>query len=217
MVSLTYSDARFCFDYATDDITGVIGSQELSHIVTEIVGQPEIYLPGSTYGVIHEAISRKHKQSLGDILSREFKVHKRVSRKRSLQAAAEILRFLDADDIVNLPISSLDEVQLAHAQLAQAIALRPKIVISSNFLSTMSAPVRSKIKHNISAIHAELQIGFLLIEKRAVVVENLASRVFNFHPVVAPTERIIVAVEPRITPIAKSSPDEISGLDFVSS
>lgn len=217
MATLTYNNESYRFEFATDDITGVVGSQEILLIGDEIVGQPDIYLPSTSFGVISTGSLQKQKQSLGDMLSHEFKVHKKVSRKRSLQAASEILRFLDADDIVNLPISSLDEEQYAHARLAHAIALRPEIVISSNFLSGMSAPVRSRIKHNISAIHTELQVGFLLLEKRAVVVENLASKVFNFHPAVARDERVNVSVEPRISPQVKSSPDEISGLDFVSS
>lgn len=217
MATLTYENLGFSFEIATDAITGVIGNEKLSYVVTELVGQPDVHLPGITFGVINNEFSRNHKQSLGDVLSHEFKVHKKVSRKRSLQAASEILRFLDADDIVNLSISSLDEEQVAHARLARAIALRPDIVICSNYLSAMSAPVRSRIVRNISDIHAEFQIGFLLLERRAIVVEHVASKVFNFHPVVAPIARINVAAEPRISPPVKSSPDEISGLDFVSS
>jgi ABC-type glutathione transport system ATPase component len=217
MESLTYSNLGYSFEFTVDAITGVIGSEKLLLAGAQLVEQPDVHLPGLRIGVIDEGFTQKEKQSLGDLLSHEFKVHKKVSRKRSLQAASEILQFLDADDIVNVPIHSLDEEQFAHARLARAIALRPEIVISSNYLSAMSAPVRSKILRNISDIHAELQVGFLLLEKRAVVVEHIASKVFNFHPVVAPVERVNVSVEPRTPSPVKSSPDEISGLDFVSS
>lgn len=217
MASLAYNKGGFSFEYSTDDITGVVGDENLSLVNTEIVGQADVYLPGLTFGVINDESASKQKHSLGDILSHEFKVHKKVSKKRSLQAASEILRFLQADDIVNLPMFSLDEEQSAHARLARAIALRPDIVISFNFLSAMSAPVRSKIVRNIADIHSEFQVGFLLMEKRAKVLEQVATKVFNFHPTMAPVERVNVSVELPVPTAVKSTPDEISGLDFVSS
>ncbi|MFZ9309500.1 MAG: hypothetical protein ACO3XJ_00605 [Candidatus Nanopelagicales bacterium] len=213
---LRYQNDDIEFECEIQSITAVIGGATIESIFTEIVSERENYLNGNSIGTLSADNEFDSKRTLGDLISKQFKKHKKVSRKRSLQAIEEILQFLKADSIVDTPLRELSELQIAHTKLAYAIALRPEVVIAWTFLSTMSAPVCEILKTNIAEIHRDLHVGFILFEKRVSVVENLAENIFNFHPekVSIPIERDILL--PIIQPKPKSSSDEISGLDFVS-
>ena len=204
------------YECEIQSITAVIGGAAIESIFTELVSERENYLNGISIGTLSAENEFDSRRTLGDLISKQFKKHKKVSRKRSLQAIEEILQFLKADSIVDIPLRELSELQLAHAKLAYAIALRPEVVLAWKFLSTMSAPVCETLKTNITEIHRDLHVGFILFEKRLSVVENLAENIFNFHP-----EKVSIQIErdmlpPIIQPKPKTSTDEISGLDFVS-
>lgn len=217
MAIVKYDQYECNFEADTREITAVIGSKKLQTVFLDVVKNHENYFSSQSIGALSSESSEIRSLTLGDLISRQFKFHKKVSRKRSMLAVAEILQFLGSDNIVDVKIGKLDELQLANARLARAIALRPDIVLSWNYLSTMSAPVRALIASNIRNIHKEFQVGFLLFEQRRDVVKNVADVQFDFHPARIQLERTIVHVEPPSLPSIKSSPDEISGLDFVSS
>ena len=213
---LRYQNEYIEFECEIQSITAVIGGAAIEPIFTELVSNPENYLNGISIGTLSAENEFDSRRTLGDLISKQFKKHKKVSRKRSLQALEEILQFLKADSIMDIPLRELSELQLAHAKLAHAIALRPDVVLAWKFLSTMSAPVCEILKTNIVEIHKDLHVGFILFEKRASVVENLTENIFNFHP-----EKVSIQIErdilpPVIQPKPKNSTDEISGLDFVS-
>ncbi len=217
MTIVKYDQYEYNFEADTQQISAVIGSKKLQTVFLDVVKNHENYFSSQSIGALSSESSEITSLTLGDLISRQFKFHKKVSRKRSMLAVAEILQFLGSDNIVDVKIGKLDELQLANARLARAIALRPDIVLSWNYLSTMSAPVRALIASNIRNIHKEFQVGFLLFEQRRDVVKNVADVQFDFHPARIQLERTIVHVEPPSLPSIKSSPDEISGLDFVSS
>ena len=217
MALLKYANLGFAFEFETTLITGVIGDTSLEKVFTDLVKSREVHLPNITIGIISSNTSKTDSISLGDLISKQFKVHKKVSRKRSMQALKEILEFLGSDDFVDIPFSELSELQLGQAWLANAIALRPNTVISWNFLSSLSAPVHSRISKSIVNIQQNLGVGFLLLEKRQIVVEKLTQTFVNFHPEKVKLERPNISIAPSVQAITKSSPDEISGLDFVSS
>ncbi len=217
MTIVKYDKYECNFEADTQQISAVIGSKKLQTVFLDLVKDHENYFPSQSIGALSCESSEIASLTLGDLISRQFKFHKKVSRKRSMLAVAEILQFLGSGNIEDLKIGNLDELQLANARLARAIALRPDVVLSWNYLSTMSAPVRALIASNIRNVHSEFGIGFLLFEQRRDVVKNLAEAQFDFHPARIQLERTIVHVEPPTLPSVKSSPDEISGLDFVSS
>jgi ABC-type glutathione transport system ATPase component len=217
MTIVKYDQYEYNFEADTQQISAVIGSKKLQTVFLDVVKNHENYFSSQSIGALSSESSEITSLTLGDLISRQFKYHKKVSRRRSMLAVAEILQFLGSDNIVDVKIGKLDELQLANARLARAIALRPDIVLSWNYLSTMSAPVRALIASNIRNIHKEFQVGFLLFEQRRDVVKNVADVQFDFHPARIQLERTIVHVEPPSLPSIKSSPDEISGLDFVSS
>lgn len=217
MVEVNYTSHDVSFQYSSPYITAVVGDEKLEAVFLELLLKRDTYFPSTPIGVISEVATSNASFTLGDVMSKQFKAHKKVSRKRSLQAIAEILDFLSADEIANVSMKDLSELQRAHAWVARSIALRPDTVISWNFLSGMSLGVRATIQRNIVDIKSELGIGFLLFERRVAVIENIADKVFNFHPVNTPTERPQIPLTGLIQGVTKSSPDEISGLDFVSS
>lgn len=216
MTMLKYQNDDIEFECEIKSITAVVGGTSVEKVFTELLSERETHVKGVSIGSISAVNVFDSRRTLGDLISKQFKKHKKVSRKRSFQAIEEILHFLKADPIVDIPLGDLSELQIAHTKLAYAIALRPEVVLAWKFLSTMSAPVRETIKPNIAEIHKELHVGFILCEQRLSVVENLAENIFNFHP-----EKVLVPIErdflpPFIQPKQKSSTDEISGLDFVS-
>lgn len=216
MATLKYQDERIEFDFDSNRITAVIGGTEVDTAFSEILLHRDMYFNGVSLGVITADCELDSRLTLGDIISKQFKIHKKVSRKRSFQAIEEILTFLEADNIIEIRMNELSELQLAHAKLANAIALRPEVVLTSKYLSTLSAPVRAFIKNNIAKVHSRLDVGFLLLEKRAAVIEHLAQDVINFHPEKEHREINRKTVQVPITPNKKADRDEISGLDFVS-
>lgn len=217
MVEINYDNQEVSFQYKTPDITAVVGQENLEQVFQELLYKRDTYFSTAHVGVISQSATYDVSLTLGDLMSRQFKIHKKVSRKRSMQAVTEILRFLAADEITDVEIIKLSELQRAHAWLARSIALRPEVVVSWSFFSTMTLGVRATIQKNIVDIKTELGVGFLLFEKRLEVIENIADTVFNFHPVNAPIERPHISITPSSPSVAKTSPDEISGLDFVSS
>lgn len=217
MVEINYDNQEVCFQYKTPDITAVVGQENLEQVFQELLFKRETYFSNAPIGVISQSATSDVSLTLGDLMSRQFKIYKKVSRKRSMQAVTEILRFLAADEITDVEIRRLSELQRAHAWLARSIALRPEVVVSWSFFSTMSLGVRATIQKNIVDIKTELGVGFLLFERRLEVIENIADTVFNFHPVNTPIERPHISITPSTPSVAKTSPDEISGLDFVSS
>ncbi|MEN9923831.1 MAG: hypothetical protein RIS09_1345 [Actinomycetota bacterium] len=217
MAILNYHDDTVNFEISTTEISGVVGSNSLEKVFLELVTKRSFYFSSVSLGVISSHQAEPGSTTLQDLIARQFRHHKNVSSKRSSMAVAEILRFLDAEDIADTDISSLAELQRAQAMLARAIALRPEVVLSWNYFSAMTAGVQSEMRTSALRVHEDLGIGFIFFEKKLTAIKPIAQTCINFHPVKMHVERTtpMEMQLPRNKPV-KSSPDEISGLDFVS-
>ena len=118
MTMLKYQNDDIEFECEIKSITAVVGGASVEKVFTELLSEGETHLTGVSIGSISAVNVFDSRRTLGDLISKQFKKHRKVSRKRSIQAIEEILHFLKADAIVDIPLGDLSELQIAHTKLA---------------------------------------------------------------------------------------------------
>lgn len=109
-----------------------------------------------------------------------IRAHRRTSRRRATDRAAELLRLVEIDDPERILRSfpfQLSGGQQQRVMLAMALALEPEVLVADEPTTALDVTVQAEISALLRAVSARQGVGLLLITHDLGLVADLADRV----------------------------------------
>ncbi len=124
------------------------------------------------------------RQTIGQILSVPFKVHKFGTNTEIKQRVIEILEHVGlspAEQYLTKHPHELSGGQRQRVGVARAIALNPKLIICDEPVSALDMSVRGQILNLLNDIQSKFGVAYIFITHDLAVVRTIASRVLVMY------------------------------------
>ncbi|MBB6674674.1 ABC transporter ATP-binding protein [Cohnella nanjingensis] len=118
------------------------------------------------------------RMTIRQIISEPLRNYERQSAQEERRTVAELLELvgLAADDMLKRP-SQMSGGQLQRVNIARAIALKPKLIVLDEPVSSLDMIVQKQILHHLRALKEKYGLSYLLISHDVMAVHYLADRV----------------------------------------
>jgi len=112
------------------------------------------------------------------------KLHKKVNRKQATELTEDLLKLVQAENLISRLNSYPSQISMGEAQrimIAMALACEPKLLICDEPTSSLDVTIQAEILQLLSKLQKQLQFSMIFISHDLAVISKVANRLIVMH------------------------------------